>query len=480
MDYARLYIWLKESYFAGSLAQGAKFPGFGRSRDSIMQNKFILLESAMNAVLNVNFGSKVRLQELGKIEEYARGLQHMTKEEGALVWAVLKVFRAELESGTINEECIGGYYKMLREALSFNRSPKGKKCVIYGNNWLSREIGKRMRSDNYCVFNWQMVNPDYMDEYDLHIVCDEAVKEYGISYIRPEAEIIRIWDYLKYKFTVFPSFYKTYSDYEKKDKEKVKCIITGNTNIVSAVRSKQLHINTVSLANNGQDIYYDYKMFRHACESMPNIKYAVIGLVPNALRYDASKSRVEWRRCLVYYPIVRSMHNCEESQRLTELYEAADEKVKHFFDEEYIEDLYQIFESGRRLQDEEGEHIFREEGANHDMDMREIGELYHRPHTDVSEENRALLEEYARFCTEKGISAIFLIPPYTRWYKRHMDVSYYTELLVCVKELSEKYGARLVDMFGMDMDDCFFRDYANINSIGAVKVASYINAILEG
>ncbi|MBR6769748.1 MAG: hypothetical protein IKM28_00620 [Lachnospiraceae bacterium] len=445
-----------------------------------MENKFVVLESSMNAVLNINFGIKIRLQELGKIEEYARGLLHMTGDQAAMLGAVLKAFRTELENEVVSEECIGGYYRMLRECLSFNRSPKGKKCIIYGDNWLSREITKKMISENYCVFNWQMVNPDYVDEYDLHIVCDEAVKEYGIHTIPNQDKVFKVWDYLKYKFTVFPAFYKNYKEFKKKDQGKVKCVITGNANIAHAARNKQMHMNTVSLANNGQDIYYDFQMFHHACESMLNLKFAVIGLTPDGLRYDASRSRVEWRRCLVYYPIVGSMHNCEESSQLVKLFESEQEKIQQLFDEDYIEELYQVFEVKRKLYLEEKDTVFQEETANHEMDTREISELYNRPHSDIPIENKAILEDYVRYCREKGIQAIFLIPPYTRWYKQHMDISYYTELSGYIQELSGRYGAHIIDLFGMDMDDSYFKDYANLNSIGAIKVASYINAILEG
>lgn len=442
-----------------------------------MDNKFLLLESAMNTVLNMNFPKKNRISEFDKLEEYARSLPHMEKEEGASLDALLKIFRKELEDENTNEECIGGYYRMLKATLDFNRNLKGRKCVVYGNNWLSKEIEKKMRAENICVFNWQKVNPAYLNDYDLHIVCDECLAEYELGRIEDKEKIVKLWDYLKYKFTVFPTVYKSYMNYKKKSNEKVTCIITGNSNIVNAVRSKQIHANNISLANKGQDIYYDYKMFCHACENLPDLRYAIIGLAPNALRYDASKSKVEWRRCLVYYPIIGSMHNCEDQEHLISIYESEDRKIKAHFDEEYIESLFEVFDAQREV--EEKERIYAEEPVAREVDVREMSELYHRPYPDILEENKDLLERYALYCKEKDIIPIFFIPPYTRWYKRNMDSSYYSELLVLTEEICAKYDIQCVDMFALDLDDCYFKDYSNLNNMGAIKVASYINSILE-
>lgn len=447
-----------------------------------MENKFLILEAAMNTVLNINLPREIRIQELDKIEEYAKGLVNLPKDREAMLTALLKAFRHEFDNETISEECIGGYNRILKDLLSIHRSLKSQKCVIYGDNWLAQEIEKKMLAKNYCVFNWRMVNPAYINEYDLFILCDEPLKAYDIPSITEKDKIIKLWDYLKYKFIVFPSFYKTYMNYKKQSDDKVKCVITGNANTASAVRSNLLHTKAVSVANNAQDIYYDFKLFCHACESMPNVKYAVIGLAPYSLRYDASKSKVEWRRCLVYYPIVKTMHNCDDGEQLITLFQSEDEKMKQFFDEEYVEMLYDLYEEQKEESGEE-ESVFDADTNSQEstaLNIREISELYNRPYMDILLENKVLLEEYAHFCQMKGIEIIFFIPPYTKWYKEHMKGAYYEELLKTVKGLCTKYNAKLVDMMQVDMDDCCFKDYADVNHVGAVKVASYINEILEG
>lgn len=447
-----------------------------------MENKLLLLDSALNTILNINISKEIRLQELAKIEDYSKGLSNLPADKVTTLKAVIEAFRNELNNSPISEECIGGYYRILKELLSINRSLKSQKCVILGNNWLAEEIENKMRSKNYCVFNWRAVNPDCINEYDLYILCDEPLKTYDLQLIADKEKIIKIWDYLKYKFVVFPAFYKTYVNFIKNRSDKVKCVITGNTNIASALHSNLLHVNSVSLANRAQDIFYDFKLFCHACESLPNVKYAVIGLVPFSLRYDASKSKVEWRRCLVYYPIVQTMHNCDDREHLAELFESQDRKIKQYFDEEYMQSLYGLFEEQTEPEKNSNEIVFDEAARTQEctaLNIREISELYNRQYTDILLENKVILEEYARFCSRKEIKPIFFIPPYTKWYKEHMKMSYYKELLATVKELCTKYNAELVDMMEVEVPDCCFKDYANINNIGAVKVASYINTILE-
>lgn len=445
-----------------------------------MDNKFLALDAALNMILNINMGKDLRLKELAKIEAYAKGLVNLSADKKTELEALIEAFKAELNSEVISEECIGGYYRLLKEMLNLRRGFKGQKCVIYGDNWLAEEIEKKMTAMNYSVFHWRTVNPEYINGYDLYIVCDELLKSYDIGAIQDKEKIIKVWDYLKYKFVLFPSLYRTYMNLKRESVDKVKCIVTGNTNIVSAVRSNLLHVKSVSVANSAQDIYYDFKMFCNAHESMPNIEYAVIGLAPYSLRYDASKSKVEWRRCLVYYPIVETLHNCEDKEHLIAIFESEDKKMKEYFDEEYMHSLYDLFEQTGAGVEEDG--VYREEAVSQEMqqlEIREISELYNRPYTDILLENKVLLEEYAHFCQMKGIKVIFFIPPYTKWYKEHMKKSYYDELVAAVKVLCSKYNAQLVDMMDVSMPDCCFKDYANINNIGAVKVASYLNAILE-
>lgn len=447
-----------------------------------MEKKLLLIESALNTILNINIPIEIRLQELVKIEVYSQGLTKLPGDKADTLKAVIKAIKIELNNTSVSEECIGGYYKILKEMLCIGRSLKNHKCIVFGNNWLAEEIESKMRSKNYCVFNWNSVNPEYINEYDIYILCDELLKSYDIFAIANKDRIIKLWDYLKYKFVVFPSFYKTYDTFLKESSDKVKCVVTGNTNIAHAVRTNLLHVKSISLANRSQDIFYDFKMFCHACESLPNVAYAVIGLEPYSLRYDASKSKVEWRRSLVYYPIVKTMHNCEDQEQLAELFEAEDRKIKKFFDEEYMQSLYGLFEEQTEREKSSDEDIFDESLRTQEctaLNIREISELFNRPYTDILLENKVILEGYVRFCQRKEIKPVFFIPPYTKWYKDHMKKSYYEELIGTVKMLCSKYNAQLVDMMDVAVPDCCFKDYANMNKIGAVKAASHLNKILE-
>lgn len=448
-----------------------------------MDNKFSQLETALNTILNINIAKDIRLKELRKIEEYADGLIYLTEDRMKLLFGAIKAFRYELRKDTTNEECISGYNKILKEILSINTSLKNPKCIIYGDNWLSEEITKKMRAKNYCTFSWHAVNPTYLNDYDLYILCEEPLKVYNIPAIKDEDKIIKMWDYLKYKYIVFPSFYEIYMKFKKKCERKVKCIVTGNTNIVSAVRPDMLHTSAVTLANNAQDIFYDFKMFNHAYKVTPDLEYAIIGLVPYSLRYDASISKVEWRRCLVYYPLVETMHNYNEASHLVTIYESENKKIKQYFNETDMDSLYNIFEEQEKSEKKDITEVYDEETTCKEissLNLREISELYNRPSIEVFLENKLLLEEYVKLCKSKDLKIIFVIPPYTSWYKERMQKSYYEELLEFIEELSAKYGAKLVDMMNVSLPDCCFSDYANVNSIGAVKIASYINEVIDG
>lgn len=447
-----------------------------------MEDKFLALETSLNMILDRNVEKDARIEELEKIEEYAEGLVNLSEEKKASLKAVMKAFERELFDRKISEECIEGYYRILKELLNMEQGWKGKKCIVYGNNWLSDEIENKMRAKNYIVFNWSAVNPAYLDEFDLYILCDEPLKIYNLSEIEDKEKLIKLWDYLKYKYVVFPSVYETLMNLEKAAGDEVKGIVTGGRNVANAIRSDLLRTNTISVANRSQDVFYDFKLFCQAYESMPNLEYVIIGLTPYSLRYDTSKSKAEWRRCLVYYPVVETMHNCKGAEQLVELYKTEQSKVRRYFETGYLESLFELFKEVDFKPEIGGNAVFDDASLTQEMtehNLREISALYNRPYTDILLQNRVLLEEYVHFCNMKGIKVIFFVPPYTKWYKEHMKKSYYEELISTLKILCPKYDAQLIDMMNVSLPDSCFKDYANINNIGAVKVASYINEALE-
>lgn len=447
-----------------------------------MGNKFTALEAALNMTLNMYIGKENRLLNLKAVEGYAAGLVHLTEEQRKLLGAVFQAFRLEVGKETVSEECIGGYMRILKDILNINRSLKGPKCIVFGDNWLAQEMKSRMRSMNYCVFDWHAANPLYADEYDLYLLCDEPLKVYDLPTEAQGDRLLKLWDYLKYKFVVFPAFYESCVEFKKQQGHKVKCIVTGGTNIKGAVKSGLLHTKTVSLANVSQDLFYDYHMFRRALSSLPELEYAVIGLEPFSLRYDESGSKVEWRRCMTYYPIIGTMHNCSGAEQLARLFEEEEKKLLQHFDRKYLDSLYDIYVSQTKPA-AGAERVYDSAGMSRECEaliLREISELYNRPFPETVEENRSILEEYVGLCAEKGIKAVLLIPPYTGWYREHMKMEYYGELRIFLDELARKYGAVLIDMLQMQLPDCCFSDYANVNCLGAVKVAAVINGVIDG
>ena len=42
------------------------------------------------------------------------------------------------------------------------------------------------------------------------------MKAYGLASIQDNEKIIKVWEYLKYQFITFPSFYKTYNDFKRR------------------------------------------------------------------------------------------------------------------------------------------------------------------------------------------------------------------------------------------------------------------------
>lgn len=94
------------------------------------------------------------------------------------------------------------------------------------------------------------------------------------------------------------------------------------------------------------------------------------------------------------------------------------------------------------------------------------------------QENCQLLWGFLRFCGEKGINAIVVIPPATKYYRTALDGSYREEL-VGVLESADGI-VHLLDLFeSEEFEASDFNDTDHLSDAGAGKLTQMILGLIQ-
>ncbi|MFJ9500717.1 hypothetical protein [Brevibacillus centrosporus] len=259
-------------------------------------------------------------------------------------------------------------------------------------------------------------------------------------------------------------------------------IITGLSYVQKGVNEKLLPGYFVNLANPGQDLFYDFEMFKFAFghkEIHEQLEHVIIGLSYYSLHYDLSKSSNE-ARVNYYYPLTQTMHNNKSSQ---------DYLIYH-------DQLRQI--EDKLLQSNHFLHAFELE-KNHfqkiikdsyitqyDCQNRTDKELlddimfikrdYNKDYPETVFENKQILREYLAFLRRNEIKPIIIICPVTKLYQSFTPSKFKQELYEIINELSIEYDFQFLDYYSSgEFFDSDFTDPSHMNNQGAIKLTGCLN-----
>lgn len=241
-----------------------------------------------------------------------------------------------------------------------------------------------------------------------------------------------------------------------------------------------------------QDLYFTLKELYEVCAQNPNIKNIVLVSGMYYWYSDLSKTRNEYelqRVTKVYKQLYNDIHNCNVLvPREYHLFDS------NFLDAEKILDIYSEMEysSGyfneRRPRANFQTRVWERKKVDwHDLSEEERWEAGkkraqmhndNKKYTSTFQENTQLLQEFLRFCNEKDIDAIVVIPPATKYYRAALDGSYREEL---VGVLESAYGiVHLLDLFDSEeFEVTDFKDTDHLSDAGAGKLTQMILGMIQ-
>lgn len=267
-------------------------------------------------------------------------------------------------------------------------------------------------------------------------------------------------------------------------------IITGSSYCLFGIDPKQLS-REVNLGMTSQDLYYALRGVYEVCAHNSNIKNVVLISGTYYLYSDLSKTRNEseiLRVAKVYEPLFGDLHNCN-------LLAPRERHLSHsnFLDAERILEVFSEMEYERGYFNEERPRTNFQTGTWernadwHDLSEQErweAGKERAKMHNGNKKyvatflENRQLLQEFLHFCGERGINAVVVIPPATKYYRAALDQTYKDELVAFLE--SAQGIVHLLDLYDSDaFEEQDFNDTDHLSDAGAGKLTQMIRNLVE-
>lgn len=293
----------------------------------------------------------------------------------------------------------------------------------------------------------------------------------------------RFINYNLYKrlIVISPEFFIKHNEFLYSEKNYTG-ILTGLSYVQKGVNEKNLKGKFLNFAYPGQDIFYDFQMFKYAYgfnEVRKNLKYGIIGLSYYSFHYDLSKS-VNAARVNYYYPFTKTMHNNGLSDKYLLYHNKIEEfeekilKENHFFESFEPEKKYFkkiIFEGWmeqyncqKRTDDELLE------------DITSVKRDFDKDYSLTVLENKKILRDYLEFLELHSINPIIVVCPATKLYQAFTPQSFKDEFYEIINELNKEIEFQFLDYFhSLDFNDTDFYDVSHMNKKGSSKFANLLN-----
>lgn len=397
--------------------------------------------------------------------------------------AVLNCLLDELECENSSAYVLHYTVVELRKLLHIP-SNNEKVNIVIGKNWVAKAVEDLLINNQYICVPADVINWNFVNELNANFwVCEENAKENNWLVGIKDDHIIRVYILLEADFLNAPAHKKIFSDFEEGSNDaKVVCLVNGLSYGRDAIHCDLLVKPALTLANSGQDLYYDYLCLQYAYKKMCSLGYVITTIAPYSLRYDESMTKSKNKEILFYYTLFGDTHHNMDILQQTVLYDEEKRKTEIAFaggGQNFSNQIFQKYYPMYYKEQFKRTDVYRTGKMTQD-EYNMIVKQYQKPYDKTVVEYVHLLREYCAFCKEKKIKLLFLIPPYSQEYKKLWKEEYYLELVSFLEKLVGEFGIEYVDMSHKKYPEYCFRDSGHLNRLGAIHIADVINVWLSG
>lgn len=368
-----------------------------------------------------------------------------------------------------------------------------KNIIILGANknaeFLSRLIDKdKCNIISFCSIYSTLVGKkigDYivesisvLDKYDFDYIVN--IEE---NIIIENGDTRKVIEYSHLKdLTVFksPEFSLMYSDYINYTEEYTG-IITGISYVRSAIDENILSEKFIKLAAPCQDLFYDFEMFKLVTSKKEcQLKYCIIGLTLYSFNYDLSLSKANKDRAIYYYPIIKTMHNYEDTNNIKGFINDFNTKSKEVFIDNSQYRLFDKYkEYFRSILNKSENKTFKSQDVSKNELVEKIDYMdreFNKVHPATVDENIEIFKNYLTMVNSKNIKALVVLPPISSFYRGYVKQESVNAFLNIINQMEAKYSFDFINFWDDDiLTDEYYTDGFHLNKKGAKVITEKIN-----
>lgn len=252
-------------------------------------------------------------------------------------------------------------------------------------------------------------------------------------------------------------------------------IITG-LSYAQGIQTENLKLKTMNFALPSQDLFFDYCIAKYFLnvkkDKFQNVRKVIIGLSYYSFEYDLLKSsqHILVLRYNKYMPEIKNIVASISKEKLIQ-YQNIILKYENF-DKKY-KTLNKII-----AKTQINEYVTRELQITK-TDRKRIAELHsNKNYPKTVHENRLILEEYLQLLQQNNISAIVVVHPQHKDYRKYFSNRISLQFHNIIMEMQEKYDFELIDYYSSNLfDDDDYFDTHHLGR-GREKFSKILNEII--
>lgn len=255
----------------------------------------------------------------------------------------------------------------------------------------------------------------------------------------------------------------------------VDMISTGMSYARYGIDNNSLNLNSINLAFNSQDIFYDYCLARFVLEEQKiSIKYALISLSYFSFHFDLSRSKE--KHLVTRYSLISETQRQVDYQKYNKFIKPNEESIPvlsfNLINDLFIDGFLHKFDFLKPC---------NKDPKKLQQGRKNLARIHSSKNfPDTVQENKDYLHNYIKLLLEKDIQPIFIIHPQPKDYREHFCSKMIYEFNTIINKFISQYNVKKIDLFSSDeFTNSDFFDLHHLNIEGAKKVSKIINRVLE-
>lgn len=223
----------------------------------------------------------------------------------------------------------------------------------------------------------------------------------------------------------------------------------------------------VILAGSNQDLRQAYLTAQYVFECQRSIKFVLIGLAPYSFRYDNLESFAVCSRNLQYLLGLKNSRDDSVHGQLLRM--LISDRVKHIFTSTTEEnaDLNLMQTKNLLNRSLKCDIVARWEDELDNLTKKFFPETY--------EKNLKYLEQYIRFCLERGAKPVGVVFPFAPVIRKKYPRDLLSMFRRTLAQLHKAFDFETIDLFDLPLDYRYFYNLSHLNLAGARAVSDAVN-----